>query len=76
MYSATYDCPHCGQIHLVAGGGLGLGLVIENGPTRTGTVAVAGKLNSLTWCDAVGDYVLMDDPGTITIFPPGAVLWQ
>ena len=82
LYSATYACPHCGGVHLVAGSEPGLGLVIENGPTSTGTVAelwptgdypvsVAERLEALRWCDAVGEYVLMDDPERMTIFPPG-----
>jgi hypothetical protein len=81
LYSATYDCPHCGQTHQVAGVLSGLGMVIDDGPEQPGTAAelwphgnyplsVAEKLNALRWCDAVGEYVLMDDPERLTIFPP------
>ena len=65
LYSATYACPHCGQPHLVAGGGPGLGLVIEHGPDHAGTAAdlwpgddyppaVAETLKAIIWCPEVG----------------------
>lgn len=84
---ATCACPHCGRTRLAAGGEPGLGLVIGHGSTKAGTVAglwprgnyplaVAEELKALRWCDAVGEYVPIDDPETMTIFPPGSVPWQ
>jgi hypothetical protein len=38
LYTVTFHCPHCGQVHDVVGGGPGLGLAIPHGPDRAGTV--------------------------------------
>jgi hypothetical protein len=63
--SATYACSHCGKAHVVAGGGPGLGLVIEHGPDHAGTAtkfwpngdyppAVAEALKATIRCPEVG----------------------
>jgi len=81
LYSATYACPHCGQPHVVAGGGPGVGMVIDHGPDRPATAAelwpkgdyppsVTEKLKALRCCDAAGGYVEMADPERLTIHPP------
>ncbi len=82
LYSVTFDCPHCGKVHDVIGGGPGLGLVIDHGPDHAGTVAelwprgnyppaVAQVLRDFVYCDALGGYVPMGEPRQ-QLLTPGA----
>ena len=63
LYNVDLDCPRCGRRHEVYGGP-GLGLIIPNGPDRTGTTAelYAGQglpavlvtlITDTPWCDEV-----------------------
>ena len=80
LYSVTRDCPRCGKVHQVIGGSVGLGLQIDHGPDHAGTVAdlwprgnyppaVAQVLRDLVYCDGLGDYVPMGEPGRLVVTP-------
>ena len=79
-YRVEYLCDRCGEVHLVGGGGVLDGLVLDRGPLRVGTVAelwpsgglpsvVAALLADLIWCDGVGEYVGMGDPAWVVLTP-------
>jgi hypothetical protein len=74
-YIVDMQCPKCGELHRLSNG-----LLLENGPTKTGSLAelygsrplplaLVGLLTDLAYCETLGEWVQQWDRAWVFLQP-------